>query len=1126
MIRFNCPQCKAQYDVADDLAGKKVQCDACECKFVIPSAPPARKTAGRGKFPLVLAAIALLAAVAGGWLNLRKIRNGTPEPVAPVSLMLVTNAAADGILHQWNFDETRDWHDSPFGPLTNAPTAVLDLAGGWDLKPVGLAATNWVSGREYMAVELPGGAAHLESTRDLAGDLGGTASLAFWLRTRQQGGADCRESPGVTGAVSPKRKSDIQWGWLNENGCIVLSAHRSILAAGKKPIHDGQWHFLVLTRDAQTGAGQLYVDGALEDSRTGPTGDCLTGFHSIGCIEGSTSGLIGRLDKVTVFNRILSAGEVREFMENHAPKAWPCETDGSGGRPFVTASVLFRAYDAETDTLSVRGWTRPSHGTATYNGDGTFTYTAAPGFTGQDRFDAVIQDGHGGFRLAELRVSVVGETAGGGLPTVRFVRMADAQADGAPISHKGWRVPRICDWDGDGVPDLLIGAEGAVWFHRNNGTKTAPQFAAGVAVRLGSAEVRSGDGLCPIAVADMTGDGTTELIVADASRKLQVYGKTGRFTVRQPDGSDFVLPDRRFDIGDWDGDSRPDLVTGTGSGDVRLFLNAGTATDARFRESRVLFSGSYNLCPRFCDLDGNGRTDLARGINWGGVSYWLDVGAQELSKGGELVMLRADGAGESLRATDGVMADFGDLNSDGITDLVTGGHVGDRIEIAYGSRPGVRDCIGKIEAVYNATPGALGIALSADNDALLNPIREAIGGLVYLAENGSPAVRDSVYAALTAHVRKYPFLKYQELDTKQFHHVPGIALQNWVLLTYSRPDTPAHRLEVSDTMGLTGTVRQIYLNAGLAVGDNGHLDEAQRGTVRDMMLHQPRELFPDAVITFDQLFGDGRGGFVWTPNSTKNTFGCGVGMANEWAHDLTQAIEAADGKGAADGDYFTFVMGHEVTHSMDGYVRNRANRDLTRRWGQMLCSAAGPDIVAGATGWIDWEATKKHFRDAGYYSPPAQDWNEAWKTYWEKGPGAKFRHTSFMRGGIDWFLSAAQESLATQANHHWASGTGRLIGAVARFRRGVATGNLPEKANITEVVDFIDYLSVGMNRVALPKTTTVREPEKKVVWTMHLADLERDDSGRITRIEVDNRTYDFKLDARGTVTDVRCSPAL
>ena len=67
-------------------------------------------------------------------------------------------------------------------------------------------------------------------------------------------------------------------------------------------------------------------------------------------------------------------------------------------------------------------------------------------------------------------------------------------------------------------------------------------------------------------------------------------------------------------------------------------------------------------------------------------------------------------------------------------------------------------------------------------------------------------------------------------------------------------------------------------------------------------------------------------------------------------------------------------------------------------------------------------------------------------------------------------MGAPQESLATQANHHWANGPGRLIGAVDRFRRATTTGLPPLKANINEVVTFIDFLSAGMNRVNLVET--------------------------------------------------------
>ena len=78
------------------------------------------------------------------------------------------------------------------------------------------------------------------------------------------------------------------------------------------------------------------------------------------------------------------------------------------------------------------------------------------------------------------------------------------------------------------------------------------------------------------------------------------------------------------------------------------------------------------------------------------------------------------------------------------------------------------------------------------------------------------------------------------------------------------------------------------------------------------------------------------------------------------------------------------------------------------------------------------------------------------------------------------------------------------------------------KANINEVVTFIDYLSAGLNRVNLVETKYQSSPQQ-VNWFNHYADLERDDRGYITRLSVDGQTYDFTLDTNGIVTDVACS---
>ena len=90
----------------------------------------------------------------------------------------------------------------------------------------------------------------------------------------------------------------------------------------------------------------------------------------------------------------------------------------------------------------------------------------------------------------------------------------------------------------------------------------------------------------------------------------------------------------------------------------------------------------------------------------------------------------------------------------------------------------------------------------------------------------------------------------------------------------------------------------------------------------------------------------------------------------------------------------------------------------------MLCTAAGPEVVPGADGWIDWAATRSRFQSHGLYNSATETWTTAWDRYWASGAGAAFKDCSFMRFDISWFLSNSQESLATQANHHWANGPG------------------------------------------------------------------------------------------------------
>ncbi len=994
-----------------------------------------------------------------------------------------------------------------------------------------MAGSNWVSGRQFTGLEFDGVNQHLTVTTNLAGTLGGTASFSFWLRTTQTGAVSPATAPGVAGVAG---SGGTQWGWLDETGHIALAVDNTLVVRSANAVNDGKWHHVVLTRDSGTGTGQVFLDGAAAGSATGPTGVRNTAFTSLARIEngGSPTYFAGRLDQIHVFNRVISSAEVATLRTNHAPKCWDITTEGVNNRTFTTASIFARTYDVENDPLTVQSWTQPAHGTVTHNGDGSFNYTPTAAYLGNDSFAVVVEDGQGGFHRANLKVSVMSEPAGGGgVPVTQFANFAAIQANGADMSHNGWRVPRVVDWNNDGRLDLLVGAGGYVWRYMNTGTASAPVFAAGVKVQAAGVDIDAGMGSSPIALIDMTGDGVKDLVLADSAGKLRIYRNTAasnaapvfaaRVFVKHANGSDFVLADQRFDLGDWNGDGKPDLVTGTFSGNIQLFLNTGTTTDPRFSTGTTLFSDSYQIYPRLFDLNGNGLVDLLRGINWGDVVYWRDAGSRGLASSSTLAITDTTGTSPDLHAlTDGAMVDFGDFDGDGKLDLIVGGHWGDKIYLATGVQKSIAESIAEIEAIYDTDTTAVGITLSANNNALLNVVNNANLNLISIIQNGTLGKREALSTALTNHINKYAFLKYQTLDTTtNYHHVPSIVLQNWVMLEYALADTPARRTEIANVMGLTGTMRTIFLETGLALGDNAMSVAATYGTIRDFLRRHPREMFPDAILTTDQLYGDGRGGFIWTPNSTKNTFGqWALGNANEWAGDLTTAIEKVLGAGSASGDYFTFVMGHEVCHSLDGYVNSRANADLRKRWGLTLCTAAGADVIPGADGWWDWTATKATFLAKGYWDGVEANWNTAWSNYWATGPGASFKELSFMRFDISWFMGAPQESLATQANHHWANGPGRLIGAVDRFRRATTTGLPPLKANINEVVTFIDFLSAGMNRVNLVET---KNPTgSQVNWTNHYADLERDDRGYITRISVDNLIYQLVVNDRGVVTNV------
>ncbi len=705
--------------------------------------------------------------------------------------------------------------------------------------------------------------------------------------------------------------------------------------------------------------------------------------------------------------------------------------------------------------------------------------------------------------------------------TTMYEDAVPLEAGGVAIDLGVHAAIRLADWDGDGNLDLLVGAgDGYVWLFENSGTPAAAVFGVGNRVQAGGADLRSGTENTGVSFVDVTGDGLPDLVVGCCNNQVRLYANTGTLgapafsssvSLSGPSG-DLTLPDScggRIDVADWDGDGLKDLFAGGFDGHLWFYKNDGSASSPHFAAgTRFVLNGwqidwPYNIHPKVFDVNQDGLLDLTFGINWGNIDFLLRDNSLPLNEfQTHISAANSNGSALNIRSLidDDTTPEFMDVNGDGVLDLLSGGFNG-KVFVMHGIPYTAK--LSRIEEIMSAHPSDLGAALAADA-SLRAELFGLHHGLRALAANflAAPTDRQALSDWYAAHVAAYPqYLEKQHLDPSVQPYVGVLASQVAINLFEALPDTPQHRSDVADAIGLTGIYRNIFLDFGVLFNENGATDAEQQTVVYNYLAALPRALWDAESISAIDYFGTSLPSEVHLESrSGVNIFAIRVG---QWIEDSFPADSAP---GIV--DTYSVCLAHEINHTVDATVIG-TNAALRERKQTLIEQAAPPDIVflAHSSGLgIDWDATKARFHSEGYWDGIEANWNSAWNSFWSTGPGFTY-NDNWLRNNLQLMIEAPQESFATLSNQYFTNSVTMLDLCIRRWNRGI-------HSCINQFLFFVDVYSQDS------ETTFFYCIDAEAKLTRTPVSLTRDGHGHIQSLTVNGATYGFTLDVDGNVTGI------
>jgi len=142
-------------------------------------------------------------------------------------------------------------------------------------------------------------------------------TIAFWVKTTATGGSGgWFNGQGLVDGEVSGVVDDFGTSLVGDKAAFGVGNPDTTITS-TTAINDGQWHHVAATRSALSGLMQLYVDGVLQASATGPFGPKTSPPNlRLGSIQTGVSGgfFSGTLDDVQIFNSVLSAPEITNVM--------------------------------------------------------------------------------------------------------------------------------------------------------------------------------------------------------------------------------------------------------------------------------------------------------------------------------------------------------------------------------------------------------------------------------------------------------------------------------------------------------------------------------------------------------------------------------------------------------------------------------------------------------------------------------------------------------------------------------------------------------------------------------------------------------------------------------------------